>query len=375
MRRGHKKLLIFELIILIVLILNSFVWNILSSYKISIFLLAIILIFKAVFGLEKDKQRYWKDLMLEVVIFLITFFILYYLLGVIISFYKVKNYYTFEGITKFIIPAILYATLREYLRFNVMRKSEGSSILFVTTVIMFTLFDITTAIHVAKFSSSYSIFIFIALTLLPSLSLNAVFTYYTLRTGYRPLLLYSVIIGVYAYLLPIVPNPNEYIASVIEFLLPIALGYRFYTILKKVENKTIGNEYRKKSHIPIMAATLAIVILVYFTSGYFHYWAIAVASGSMHPAIDKGDVALIEKIDNQYDTLSKGQVVAFKYNNVIVVHRLVNIVEERGEYYFYTKGDANSKPDNFVVKQNQIIGVVNHRIPLIGIPTVLLNEL
>lgn len=375
MRRGQKKLFIFELMILIVLVLNSFVWNILSSYKISIFLLVILLIFKAAFGLEKDKQRYWKDLMLEVIIFLVAFFILYYLLGIIISFYKTKNYYTFEGITEFIIPTILYVTLREYLRFNFMRKSEGSRLLFIMAIIIFTLFDITTAIYVTKFSSSYNIFIFIALTLLPSLSLNMVFSYFVLKTGYKPLLLYSIITNLYVYLLPIVPNPNEYIASVIEFVLPITLGYRFHTLLKKTDKKTIGKEYRQKNYIPIMTALLAIVVLVYFTSGYFHYWTIAVASGSMEPHISKGDVAVIEKIDKQYDTLKKGQVIAFKYNNVVVVHRLVNIVEEKGEYFFYTKGDANADPDNFVIRQKEVIGIVNHKIPFIGIPTVLLNEM
>ncbi len=375
MRRGQKKLLIFELIILIVLILNSFVWNILSGYKISIFLLVILLIFKAVFGLEKDKQRYWKDLTLEVIIFLITFFILYYLLGIVISFYKVKNYYTLEGLTKFIIPTILYAVLREYLRYNFMRKSEGHSTLIITAILVLTLCDTTTALHVANFSTSYGIFIFVALTLLPSLSLNATFSYYTLKTGCKPLMLYSVIMGIYAYLLPIVPNPNEYISSIIEFILPVILGYRFHVLLKRVDNKVIGTEYRQKSYIPIMTAILTIVLLVYFTSGYFHYWAIAVASGSMKPKINKGDVAIIEKVDNQYDTLRKGQVIAFKYNNVIVVHRIVNIVKEKGDYYFYTKGDANAKMDNFPITQDKVIGVVNHRIPLIGIPTVLLNEL
>ena len=39
------------------------------------------------------------------------------------------------------------------------------------------------------------------------------------------------------------------------------------------------------------------IILVYLTSGYFHFWAIAVASGSMSPKIEKGDVVIIEKLD------------------------------------------------------------------------------
>ena len=114
--------------------------------------------------------------------------------------------------------------------------------------------------------------------------------------------------------------------------------------------------------------------MVYFSSGYFRYWAIAVATGSMHPVINKGDVVIIEKIDN-YNKLKKGDVIAFRYNNVMIVHRIVNIVEDRNDMYFYTKGDANEEDDNFAIKKNMIVGVVNTRIPFVGVPTVWLNEL
>ena len=117
------------------------------------------------------------------------------------------------------------------------------------------------------------------------------------------------------------------------------------------------------------------MILVYFTSGYFHFHAIAVASGSMEPNIHKGDIAIIEKIEDDYDKLEVGQVIAYKYEGVIVVHRLINILDDRGEYFYYTKGDANKEEDNWVVEKDMIIGIVNHRIPYAGMPTVWLNEL
>lgn len=375
MKRGYKKLLLFELIIFIILILNSFVWNILSSYKIGIFLLVVSFIFKGVFGFEKDRHRYTKDIIMEVIILLISFFILYYLFGIVISFYKNDNYLTILGLTDFIMPVVFYVLVKEYLRYMVMCKAEGSKLLYVTTVLMFVLLDITSAIYFRRFGSNYGIFLFIALTLLPAISSNAVLCYFTTRVGYKPLILYSIVIGTYQYVLPILPNPNEYITSVINFILPIGLGYRLHKFLQKEHKRDITSEYRNKSIKPFIASTIIIIILVYFTSGYFRYWAVAVASGSMHPKINKGDVAIIEKIDGKYQTLKKGQVIAFKYNGVIVVHRLIDIIEDQGQYYFYTKGDANSKQDNFPVREDMIIGVVNHKIPYIGIPTVWLNEL
>ena len=375
MKRGYKKLLIFELFIFIILFLNSFVWNILSSYKLSIFILVVLFIFRGVFGFEKDKHRHTKDYLMEVIIFLISFFILYYLFGIIISFYANNNYYTIIAMVDFVIPALMYALLKEYFRYMIMCKAEGSKLLFITTVVMFVLFDITSAIYFRNFATNYNIFLFIALTLLPSISSNLVLCYFTTRIGYKPLVLYSIVMAEYRYLLPILPNPNEYLTSIINFMVPIALGYRFYRISNKEHEREISTDYRDRKIKPLIASTIIVLILVYFTSGYFHYWAIAVGSGSMAPKIHKGDVAIIEKIDGQYQTLEKGQVIAFTYDGIIIVHRLINIVEDQGTYYFYTKGDANAKPDNYTVKEDMILGIVNHRIPYIGIPTVWLNEL
>ena len=114
---------------------------------------------------------------------------------------------------------------------------------------------------------------------------------------------------------------------------------------------------------------------MYFTSGYFKYHAVAVASDSMKPAIDKGDVVIIKRIDNQYKIIKKGDVIAFEYSNVIIIHRVVNIVHDRGEYFFYTKGDNNKENDNFVIKEEMVEGIVENKIPFIGFPTVWINEL
>ena len=341
----------------------------------SIFLLVVLLIFKGVFGFEKDKHRYTKDIIMEVIIYLIAFFMLYYLLGIVITFYKTGNYYTLTGLKDFIIPTITYIVLKEYLRYMIMCKSEGNKILFATTVVMFILMDITTAIYFRDFKSNYSTFLFIALTFLPALSSNIVLCYFTNKTGYKPLILYLSVIGLYKYMFPIVPNPDEYISSIINFILPIGLAYRLYLFLRRDHQREIDRDYRKKHIMPIAISSLIVIILVYFTSGYFHYWGIAVASGSMNPKIKKGDIAIIEKLDGKYDTLKKGQVIAFKYEGVIVVHRLIDVIKDQEKYYFYTKGDANANPDNFVIEEQNVIGTVDHKISYLGIPTVWINEL
>ena len=107
MKKGYIRLLIFEIFVFLVLILNSFAENILSGYKMIIFLLILLGIFKIFFGFERDKHRYIKDIILETIIYLFIFFIIFYLLGVFISFARVEGYYTSYGLRVFVIPIIL----------------------------------------------------------------------------------------------------------------------------------------------------------------------------------------------------------------------------------------------------------------------------
>ena len=375
MKKGYKRLIAFESIICLIFILNSFVSNILSRYTFILLLLGALIAFKKLFGIEKDKHRYIKDIILDTVIFLIIFLILYYLFGIIIGFAKTGNHYTVKGLTTFIIPIIITVITKEILRYNTLCKAEGNIPALLATTIMFIFLDISSALYYNKFTSNYEIFLFLALTVLPSLSANISFTYVTKKVGYKPVILYLLVTKLYYYLLPIVPNANEYITSVVEFTVPILYCYRVYTFFKKEHDEEVERTYKKKHITTLIPSIIIVGILVYLTSGYFHYWAIAVASGSMSPEIKKGDVVIIEKLDGKFDNLKIGNTIAFKYENIVVVHRLIKIVKENDKYYFYTKGDANVKEDNFVITEDMMIGIVNHKIPLIGKPTVWLNEL
>ena len=375
MKRGYKKLLIFQLIMFFILILNSFIHNILGNYSTIIFLILTIIIFKLFFGIEKDRHRFTKDIIFDVIIFLLIFFLIYYLSGLIIGFARTDNYYTLNGIKTFIIPIIITIILKEFLRYQVIMKSEGNKILMILSCILFIFLDVTNPIFYNGFSSKYDTFIFFALTLLPAISTNIVCSYLTFKVGYKPNILYLLVMNLYQYLLPLVPNPNEYIASIVRFLLPILLGYKLSGFFNLTSDQEIDRNYNKTSAWSLIVPTILVAVLVYFTSGYFHYYAVAIASGSMEKAISKGDIVVIEKIDKQYDKLEKGQVIAYTYHGVLVVHRIVNIIEDKGEYYVYTKGDANAKEDNYVVEQDTIMGTVEFVIPYLGLPTVWLNEM
>ena len=373
MKRGYKRLLIFEIIIFFILIINICFLNILGNYTTIIFLLLMIGVFKKLFGLEKDKHTYSKDIILDIVIFLLIFFLLYYLSGLFFGFARTENYYNVSGLIKFVIPLILSIILKEILRYNIIMKSEGNKLLTILSIILFIVIDFS--IYFNGFYNKHDTFIFIALTLLPSISTNILCSYITYKVGYKPNIVYSLIINLYQYLLPIIPNPNEYIVALIRFLLPIILAYRLSAIFKLTDEEELERNYRKISIFSLVIPITIVTVLVYFTSGYFKYSTIAIASGSMEKEISKGDAVIIKKIGNKYEELEEGQVIAYNYNGVIVVHRIIKILKNDGEYFVYTKGDANHNPDNYVVEQEMIIGTVKFVLPFLGMPTVWLNEL
>lgn len=375
MKKGYKKLLIFELIIFIILMLNSFVWNILDSYYLIIFLILILLSFKKIFGTEKDNHRYTKDVIFEIIIFLLIFFLLYYLSGILIGFAKIDNYYNLNGIVKFIIPITITIVLKEYFRYQAIMKSEGNKLLTILTCLLLVCFDISNVIYYNDFSTKYEMFKFIAISLLPSLSTNIVCSYLTYKIGYKPNIVYLLIITLYQYLIPIVPNPSEYILSIIKLLTPVIMIGQLNKFFYKSMDDEVKREYKKNKILPLIVPVIIVITLVYFTSGYFKYYAIAIASGSMEKTISKGDVVIVEKIENDNSKLKEGTIIAYKYDGIIVVHRIAKIINEKDKLYIYTKGDANKTLDNYVVEENSVIGIVNVKIPFVGLPTVWLNEI
>ena len=100
----------------------------------------------------------------------------------------------------------------------------------------------------------------------------------------------------------------------------------------------------------------------------------AITSGSMWPALQKGDMVFIQGIQSKND-FEVGDIVVYKNPQGFTIHR----VEEKQATVAITKGDANNTLDA-PVKYEDIIGkAVEFRgkplnIPLLGNISIMLNE-
>ena len=90
-----------------------------------------------------------------------------------------------------------------------------------------------------------------------------------------------------------------------------------------------------------------------------------VLSGSMEPTYKVGSVIYV--VDVEIDELKEQDPITYRIgNDTIATHRIIDIKEENGKKTFQTKGDANDKPDERLVDENEIIGKPIFTIPLLG---------
>lgn len=113
-----------------------------------------------------------------------------------------------------------------------------------------------------------------------------------------------------------------------------------------------------------------------YKKGIFKHYAVSIGSNSMVPYINKGDVVIVEKLsEEEIDELKIDDVLIFKYNDKVLVHRIIRIIEADNTKYFYTKGDNNDSEDGHPIKVSNIIGKELTHIPYLGYPAVELNEI
>lgn len=90
-----------------------------------------------------------------------------------------------------------------------------------------------------------------------------------------------------------------------------------------------------------------------------------VLSGSMETEIYTGDLAFVEITDT--NTIKTNDIIAFRNEeNTVTTHRVVDIIEENGQLFFKTKGDANNIEDASLVSTDAVEGKYIGKISKLG---------
>jgi signal peptidase len=121
------------------------------------------------------------------------------------------------------------------------------------------------------------------------------------------------------------------------------------------------------------------LVLIFWTSLTFALGtptpAYVVSSGSMIPALNVGDIVIVKDKDS-FQTLQVGDIIVFKDpsgNDRTIVHRVYSITKDQYGVAIYTKGDNNSYPDSWVVRESHYIGKVVFTLPYLGRPILIIQ--
>lgn len=377
MKKGFNKILILEIILLIFLLFNSFVFKIANMYVISGIMLPFLILMIVLNGFEKDNYRYKKDVLLNIIIFLLMYYFITYFLGLFSGFVKSSYSLSFINIIKNTFPVIVLILISELMRYVLFNKTKRNLPCLIIGCLLFVMVDVNTMVHIYDVKTALGITKMICLVVFPSITKNIFLTYLTMKVGYKNGIIYRLITELSTYLLPIFPDFGEYINVLLKTVLPIAIMARLNNMFNYYSVRKIkDSRYNSRKLVLYSFITFALLTIVLLTSGLFTYQALTIGSGSMSPAIEKGDVIVLKSMKNEEARkIKKGDVLVYNHDNKIIVHRVIKKSNNGETISFKTKGDYNNAKDSWIVKQEEVIGIVKFRIRWVGMPTVALNEL
>ena len=120
--------------------------------------------------------------------------------------------------------------------------------------------------------------------------------------------------------------------------------------------------------LPILIINLGILLNSWMhpdkVPSFFGWKPFIVLSGSMEDEFYPGDLVFVKDADTKL--IRKGDVIAFKSGDVVVTHRVVDVVKQNGTAKYKTKGDNNNNEDKDYVMQQNVEGIYKFKIKKLG---------
>ncbi len=377
-KRSIKNYILLFLFVAYMIVYKAFLFTNYMKYSemINVSFLAILLCVSIILlGFRKCKNNYMSQNITQILlIYLMITFALMYGLGLFTGFLQNAYSRSAVGLLNNICAPILIIALIELIRYVVIWANRDKKLYVVLITIAITLFEIIIGRRSIPFNNLEELFRMSATFIIPVIIKNGVLSYLCYHVGYKIPMIYRMIMDVYVFIVPVIPNYGEYIQSLILISLPIIIYISAFSLIDE-RNQKVEHIFTKTNFTLLdVPVAVIIVVLACLISGFFPHFMMGIGSESMSPKINKGDAVIIEKYNGKKE-LKKGQIIAYKRDEKIIVHRIKDITKQKGKTVYVTKGDTNKSVDSKVVTKKDIQGVVIVRIPLIAYPTVWLSEL
>jgi signal peptidase len=205
---------------------------------------------------------------------------------------------------------------------------------------------------------------FFAGTCLPLVARSLVATYLALVTrGPLASIAYLGVLLAFEWYSPILPDLSWILTAFVGTMSAV-IGLLALQTLCESKTGSVAELQGKGSSLTGWVFTAVVCVAVIFVSfGLLGFRPMVVGSGSMSPALDAGDIAVITRVSP--NAIDEGDIIQFDRSGTTVIHRVVEVHDD-GSPVFITQGDANDSPDSNPVYPIQIEGRVRFRIPKLG---------
>ncbi len=270
-----------------------------------------------------------------------------------------------------ILPGAVIIVTTEIIR-SVILAHKGSAVsgfAFVLCVVS----DLLLGEGVSLIGEMHRFMDIVGLTLLPAITSNLLYHYISKRYGAAPNIAYRLILSLTSCFLPVVPDVPEALQSLSLVLLPLVV-WLFIDLLYENKFKRATKRTSILTYVGTGLTLAVMVSIVMLITCQFRFGLIVIATPSMQGELNIGDAVVYETFDEQI--IQEGDIIIYsKTEDVMIVHRVVDIQRINGQTRYFTKGDANEDLDYGYVTESELQGVVLGKVPYIGHPSLWLRGL
>ena len=370
MNRDKLKVYILEFVICIIFFLTLFVSSTYLRAIVATLLVISFFVVKKLLYKRNTVSLYHKQVTILLGLLAVVFLLIFYMLGLYFGFGSSLIKFDLKTLSVIMIPTAAIIVISEIIRSIFL--AEKSMISKVLTTIAMILIDLTLYTNMSQITTYDGFISIVSFSLLASIAGNLLWNYTSVRFGYKPAIIFRLIMTLYEFVIPVVPNVFLYFRCFLRMVYP----YIIYLILEVLYSKTdfaVAVKDKKRDNIITGVLLVIMILIIMLISCEFKYGLLVIGTGSMAGSIDVGDAVVYESYEGQ--KIKEQQIIIFKRDNMNVVHRVVDIKEVNGVTRYYTKGDANKQNDTGYRTKEDIVGVVEFKIKYIGHPTLALRKM
>lgn len=370
--KKEKRLVILEVILLIIMVIAMFLSKVITRQILAIILLIYAILNKVLVKNDKISYANSRNFTIMLTIIGLVYVGFLYFLGLFTGFYHSTVQLTFWSIINYIIPFIIIIISSEIIRKNILlREYKISKYIIVIAMIML---DIVINTNIYNLSTANDYFTLISFIVISSIANNIFFNYSVKKfRNATAIIIYKIITTLYMYFIPITPDIYIFLESVFKLILP----YIMYVIVESFfgkKDEMISTKHKRRDTIILIISIIIVVLIIMLVSCKFKFGALVIGSGSMTGTINKGDIIIYEKYDEEQE-IKVGDIIVFNNDGTKIIHRIIDKKTIGGKQIYHTQGDANLTRDEGYRVYDDIVGQVKLRIPYIGYFTLWINGL